>query len=86
MIMHIIVMLVVRMITPPTSGTTTGIIIIILLLLLLSTLNFNVESKVFVKGVDAVSVVALLHSSVKSVSVPGTVQLNFAACSIRNKS
>ena len=40
----------------------------------------SVESKAFVMGVGTVSacVVTVLHSSVKLVSVPGTVQLNFA--------
>ena len=67
--MQIIIMLVVRMITPPTNGTAIGII----LLDSNSTLKFNVGGQVFVKGVGAVSVVAPIHSAMKSVSVPGTM-------------
>ena len=52
------------MITPPTSDTT----IIVL----------NSGSTVFEMGVVVNSIVGVLHSSTKSVSVPGTVQSNLA--------
>ena len=73
-----IIMLRFRMVTPPTSGTMTEI----LLDSKSETPKFNVGSKVATRvvtctvAVDAVSVVTVVVS--KSVSVPGTMPLNFA--------
>ena len=78
MAIQTIVILIVRVTTPPisTDGITIGMMT---LLGSSSTLNFDVESnKALVMGVGTVSVVTVLYSSVKLVSVPGTVQLNFA--------
>ena len=67
--MQAIVILIIRMITLPTGATTMGIITLL-----------DVGSKAVVMGVGSVPLVVmiLLHSSMKSVSVPGKVQLNFA--------
>ena len=75
MAMQIIVILVVRVTTPPisTDGITIG-----MMTLLGSSSTFGVDNKALVMGVGTVSVVMVLHSPVKSVSMPGTVQLNFA--------